>query len=86
MPKAPIAEIAQHTANLTAMVIVIYHQRLISAADNAFMRCGFKLFKHFVRNHCPKLAPVDATSVRCTASPAPAIKPIPLFVVRWEEF
>jgi len=41
MPKAPIAVIAQHAANLTAMVIVIYHQWFIRAANNAFMRCGF---------------------------------------------
>jgi hypothetical protein len=66
-------------------MIMIHHQRRIYSTNNTFVCGGFKFFERFVRNHCPKLTSVDATSVRCAANPTPTIKPIPLFVVRWEK-
>lgn len=85
MPKTPVAVIAQHPAHLPGLVIMIHYQRFFCSADDALFCRSLQFFQGFVRNNATKLTPTDATSVRCTARTAPAIQPVPLFVVRREE-
>ena len=85
MPKSAIAVVAKKPTNLSCPVVMVYNQGFFCAADNTLMRGSFKFFKRLIRDDGSKLATVDATSVCCSACSAPAIQPVPFFVVRREE-
>jgi hypothetical protein len=43
MPKSSIAVIAQHTANLSSLVVVVYYKFTIISADYALLCTSFKV-------------------------------------------
>ena len=85
MPKATVAMVAQHTANLPSSVIVINHKRLIRATDYALMRSCFDVRQMLISYEITKFSAIVGISVRSTARATPTVQPVSLFIMRREE-
>lgn len=85
MPQPTIAVVAKHTAYPTGFVIVIDNKWFIVPANHALRHRRFDVRQKFIRNYAAKFSTAVGVSVLCAACATPAIQPVPLSVVRWEE-
>ena len=85
MSKATVAVVAQHPANLAGLMIVVYNQLTFISANHALLGICLDLLQLFVTDVVAKFASTNLIPVRCAASTAPTVQPVPLLVVRGKE-
>jgi len=74
--------VAKQPANFTSSMVVVYDELAVCAANDALLNAVFELKQLRISYDRPEFTSVYSVPIRGPTRPAPAIKPISLFIMQ----